>query len=318
MRRHLVIARVGRNSLHRTWLESATDRNWDLYLCPFQAIADQSDVQCKVGEVIAGPKWTGLTALLSGWDGWKDYDSVWLPDDDILADQATISAMFDVGELLNFNLFAPGLHERSYYAHYITMTNRSFFARRVGFVEIMMPCFRTAVLSELLPTFALSTTGWGWGLDSVWPKLLGYEGLGIIDGVSVLHTRRVGQFRDAELRRRVNEESDYLLQRHSCGQEMATFAGIDSSLVEQALSPDELLVRLVSGWSYLFDNDARVLRWIVEHQRSSFEWPNYLIEGAPSGPSLLQPKPLRAATPQAALETREPQLAQPITSAHHP
>ena len=38
MTRDLVIARVGRNSLHRSWIDQGKPRNWDLFLCPFQEI----------------------------------------------------------------------------------------------------------------------------------------------------------------------------------------------------------------------------------------------------------------------------------------
>jgi hypothetical protein len=165
------------------------------------------------------------------------------------------------------------------------MRNHSFFARRVGFVEIMVPCFRREALEQLLPTLELSTTGWGWGLDSLWPKRLGYKDLGIIDGVPVLHTRPVGQFRDADLARRVNEESDRILHDNECGQQMATFAGIGSDLQEVLLSPDELLVALAQGWQYLFQRDPKVLRWMVEHQKPFFEWPPYLVAGSPTSPS---------------------------------
>jgi hypothetical protein len=284
VRRHLVIARVGRRSLHRFWVDPAKERSWDLYLCPFQEVEAASDVECTIGDVLPGPKWEGIRALLNSWNGWRDYEYIWLPDDDIFSNQDDINAVFRCGAALNFDLFAPALHENSYYAHYITMANQSFFARRVGFVEIMVPCFRRETLERLLPTLELSTTGWGWGLDSVWPKLLGYEGLGILDGVSVLHTRPVGSFRDQELGRRVMEESDRLLQRYGCRQEMTTFAGIDEALVDVPLSPDQLLVRLIEGWHYLLDRDPAILRWTVEHQRGSFQWKQYGTEGAPSGP----------------------------------
>jgi hypothetical protein len=284
VRQHLVIARVGRRSLHRFWVDPAKERSWDLYLCPFQEVEAASDVECTIGDVLPGPKWEGIRALLNSWNGWRDYEYIWLPDDDIFSNQDDINAVFRCGAALNFDLFAPALHENSYYAHYITMANQSFFARRVGFVEIMVPCFRRETLERLLPTLELSTTGWGWGLDSVWPKLLGYEGLGILDGVSVLHTRPVGSFRDQELGRRVMEESDRLLQRYGCRQEMTTFAGIDEALVDVPLSPDQLLVRLIEGWHYLLDRDPAILRWTVEHQRGSFEWKQYGTEGAPSGP----------------------------------
>ena len=318
MRRHLVIARVGKRSLHPFWLDPAKERTWDLYLCPFQEIAASPEIDCTVGDVLAGPKWTGLRTLLNSWSGWRDYEYVWLPDDDIFTNQDDIDAMFRFGEALQFELFAPALHENSYYAHYTTMANRRFFARRVGFVEIMVPCFRTAMLEQLLPTLDLTTTGWGWGLDSVWPKLMGYNGLGILDGVSVLHTRPVGSFRDPELGKQVMAESDRLLESYSCGQEMTTFAGIDETLAEPALTSDQLLVDLIDGWQYLICRDPRILRWTVEHQRRGSEWSPYPIEGTPSGP---QRKPVPSQTESGGIlaYNKEPRcVAQPISSAHSP
>jgi hypothetical protein len=284
VRRHLVIARVGRRSLHPFWQDPSRERSWDLYLCPFQEISVPPEVECITGEVLAGPKWSGLRSLLNTWDGWRSYEYVWLPDDDIFTSQDDIDAMFRFGEALQFDLFAPALQESSFYAHYLTMANQRFFARRVGFVEIMVPCFRRQTLEQLLPTLELTTTGWGWGLDSVWPKMLGYQGLGILDGVSVLHTRPVGNFRDPELARQVMEESDRLLEAYACRQEMTTLCGIDETLADLALAPDQLLVRLIEGWRYLYARDPCVLRWTVEHQRGSSEWPQYGIDGAPSGP----------------------------------
>jgi hypothetical protein len=318
MRRHLVIARVGNRSLHALWIDPSRERSWDLYLCPFQKLAAPSDFDGTVGDVISGPKWTGLNTLLKSWNGWRDYEYIWLPDDDIFTNQDDIDALFHFGEALQFNLFAPALQENSYYAHYITMRNQSFFARRVGFVEIMVPCFKRETLEQLLPTLDLTTTGWGWGLDSVWPKLLNYEGLGILDGVPVLHTRPVGNFRDPELGRKVMEESDRLLSKFACGQEMTTFGGIDDRLARLAFGPDQLLLRLIEGWRYLLGRDPSVLRWAVEHQRKAFEWPKYGAEGAPSGPRRI----LAKATPNQHPRAMPPHIkdsglaAQSITPAH--
>jgi hypothetical protein len=284
MRRNLVVARVGRGSLHPSWFDKSASRNWDLFLCPFQDIPDQEGLDCVRGDVIPGPKWTGLTKLLNSWDGWRDYDYVWLPDDDLFAPQSVINMMFDFARQVNFALFAPGLHESSYYAHFIAMRNKRFFARRVGFVEIMAPCFSRNALEQLLPTFSLSSTGWGWGLDSLWPKLLGYEGLGIIDACPVLHTRPVGQFRDAELGRRVMEESDRILRSHDCSQRLVTFDGVSTEFQDLKLPPDELLSHLVRGWDYLLPGNPRLLNWIVEHQRPHFHWPPYPAAGSPTGP----------------------------------
>ncbi|GJD65622.1 hypothetical protein [Methylobacterium frigidaeris] len=284
MSRSLVIARVGRKSLHRCWTDVGRPREWDLYLCPFEDIGPQDDLNCYIGDVIPGPKWTGLTKLLNAWPGWRDYDQIWLPDDDILARQDDITAMFGVGRALDFHLFAPALHEASHYAHFIAMRNTSFFARQVGFVEIMIPCFRRTVLEELLPTFALSATGWGFGLDAAWPKILNYEHIGIIDGVSVVHTRPVGGFKDADLRRRVMQESDGILAKFACEQRLITFAGIGPDLREISLSPEALLVELVRGWEYLFDGCPEALRWLYEQQRCLFSDSPYPMSGLPTNP----------------------------------
>lgn len=284
MRRDLVIARVGRSSLHRSWIDRGKHRDWDLYLCPFEELDPQTGLDCTVGEVIPGPKWTGLRTLLNDWDGWRAYDHVWLPDDDILASQDTIGAMFRAAAALRLDLFSPALQEGSHYGHYINMRNRSFFARRVGFVEIMVPGFRRPVLEQLLPTLDLSETGWGWGLDPLWAQLLDHQGLGILDAVPVLHTRPVGRLRDADLHRRLSEENDRILEDHRCSSQMVTYAGIGPDLQDLPLGPDELLVRLVQGWDYLFEREPRLLRWVVEHQAPHFSWPPYPVLASPASP----------------------------------
>jgi hypothetical protein len=273
--RDLVIARVGRNSLHRFWIDEGKPRDWDLYLCPFEELAPHAGVDCIVGEVIPGAKWAGLRALLNEWDGWRDYDHIWLPDDDILANQDTISRMFLAAAALQFKIFSPALAENSYYDHYLMMRNRNFFARRVGFVEIMVPGFSRPVLEQLLHTLDLSTTGWGFGLDPLWAKLLDYKDLGILDAVPVLHARPVGKFRDADLHRRLMEENDQIIAAYHAPLQMVTFAGIGSDLQEMVLSPEQLLVKLVQGWDYLFADDPTVLRWINEHQAPFFSWTAY-------------------------------------------
>ncbi|MCW2714724.1 MAG: hypothetical protein JWN88_1771 [Frankiales bacterium] len=275
---------MGRGSLHRSWIDRGKPREWDLYLCPYQELPPQTDVECTVGDVIPGPKWTGLRTLLNTWDGWREYDHVWLPDDDILASQDTISAMFQAARALQLDLFTPALHESSHFGHYIIMRNRSFFARRVGFVEILVPGFRRPALEQLLDTLDLSETGWGWGLDPLWAKRLDYQGLGILDAVPVLHTRPVGAMRDADLHRRCSEENDRILADHQCPPQHVTYAGIGPDLQDMALSPEELLVKLVQGWDYLYAADPRFLRWIVEHQAPTFDWPDYPLLGVPSSP----------------------------------
>ncbi len=282
MRRNLVLTRVGPRSLHPGWIDAQAPRNWDLHLVPYQAIPAAPGLDCEVGEVVVGPKWSGVREALSAWDGWRDYDYIWLPDDDIAASQDAINMMFDVAAAVGLDLFAPALDEASYYAHFTTMRNSSFFGRWVGFVEIMIPGFSRTALEKVLPTLEQTATGWGWGLDSVWPKLLDYENVGIIDGVTVTHTRPVGVMRDPDLRARVHAESDSLLDAYDCRQEHVTFGAFGEDLQRFDLSPERLLVELVNGSEYLIEKDPRVLWWIADFQRSHFGGPAYPTAGTPS------------------------------------
>jgi hypothetical protein len=145
----------------------------------------------------------------------------------------------------------------------------------------MIPGFSKPALEMLLPTLDLTETGWGWGLDSVWPKLLDYENVGIIDGITVNHTRPVGVMRDADLSRRVLEESDRLLERYDCRQNHTTFGAFGPDCKPLGLTPERLLVELVKGAQYLFEKDPRVLLWMVDFQRGTCDWPGYPVAGTP-------------------------------------
>lgn len=281
-RKNLVIARVGRGSLHPSWFPSAGERNWDLFLCPYQELQPQGEFDCTVGKVLAGPKWTGLRELLHGWPGWREYERIWLPDDDIFASAETINRMFALSSTLCFDLSAPALHEASYYAHYSTMRNQGCFARRTGFVEIMVPCFTRPALEQLLPTLDLSPTGWGWGLDSLWPKMLEYRNVGIIDDAAVLHTRPVGMFRDPELGRRVHAESDRIMHEYACSQIHKTFEAIGPDLQALSLGPEALAALLVEGWRYLLPSNPTVLPLMLQAQQPGGGWAAYPVAGTPS------------------------------------
>jgi hypothetical protein len=189
--------------------------------------------------------------------------------------------MFEVARAVGLDLFAPALHESSYYAHFITMENRSFFGRWTGFVEIMVPAFSSGALEQLLPTLDLSPTGWGGGLDSLWPKLLDYRNVGIIDGTPVVHTRPVGEMRDPALSRRVLAESDAILAANDCGQMHVSFGGFGPDLRRLELTDDELLAELLRGSDYLIERDRRVFDWIVDFQRARAPCPDYPVAGTP-------------------------------------
>ena len=218
-RRHLVIVRAGDGSLHPGWTDSPATRDWDLVVsyyaddpARFRDAADR-----RVDD--KGTKWAGLYALLTREPFWRDYDYVWLPDDDLAIGQAAISRIFARSAELGLELSQPALSWRSYYSHDITIWHPSFLVRYTDFIEIMAPCFRREFLEACLPL--LGETQSGWGLDKVLPRRQGKGALGcaIIDEVEMTHTRPVGGPNYAAMRGSASpqREAQSLEARHGSG-----------------------------------------------------------------------------------------------------
>ncbi len=190
--RFLVVVRAGDQSLHPQWTRTLATRDWDLVVSYF---GDDPHRFRDAGETRIddkGLKWQGLHALLTRDGFWRRYDYVWFPDDDLAADQATISAFFAHVVELKLSLAQPALSWTSHYSHPVTIQLPGFRVRWTNFIEIMAPCFERGFLETCLPTFAENLSGWG--LDWVWPHRLGVETRrsAVIDAVAVTHTRPVG------------------------------------------------------------------------------------------------------------------------------
>jgi hypothetical protein len=245
MARNLILLRCGQKSLHWEWLETGT-RNWDIILCPYQDV-DARDLQ---SHVVAGQKWSGLHRFLTDFSGWRDYDYICLPDDDILADAATWSTFFERCNAYNISLAAPALTKDSYFTFPITLQNTEFRARSVTFVEIMNPCFSRRFLELALPTFALSRSGTGFGLDYLWAFMLSYKNIWIVDETPVCHTRPIGSAREQITASLAKYDLEFI-KGFSIPVDAYTIGGIDTDgQLAHAGEPD-FDVRLRRGYSYL-------------------------------------------------------------------
>ena len=121
-----------------------------------------------------------------------EYDYYWMPDEDILLETSEINRLFRMMADHKLHLAQPSLEKSS----------RSFISwpqfehdpagpeiKPTDFVEVTCPCFSREALIKCLPIFHKSHSGWG--LDLVWPKLINYLGMAIINGIVVQHTRPV-------------------------------------------------------------------------------------------------------------------------------
>jgi hypothetical protein len=257
--RSLIIVRAGAKSLHPGWIEGAKNRDWDLYVCPYQEVPFLSEPErgVFVGEPIKGQKWDGLRERLRRWEGWKDYDHIALADDDLRAGPKTWSLVFDFCRELDAKLAQPALTEDSFTTHILPMTNRNFLWRAVTFVEIMCPTLSRDTLRELLPTLDHVSTGFGFGMDHAWGRLLGYEGMHVFDAATVCHTRRAGMNRDATVRAALDVERKQFFRRYGCAPLYMSLAGMDRSLGHITRDDPHFLHRCVEGHWYRLANDAR-------------------------------------------------------------
>ena len=268
MNKNLVILRCGRTSLHHHWLAGPAAPNWDLVLCPFEDIDPDPAATIIPSVKVKGQKWVGIFKLLMTWDGWRDYDYIWLPDDDLSTDGATINALFDLSKTFETKISAPALSEDSFFCHPTTMRNRNFFSRAVNFVEIMMPCLRCDMLELVLPTIGETRSGYGWGLDFLWPHMIQYQDIAIFDCLTIRHTRPVGAVRDPDILALAWQERQRVTATLG---EAARFKTIGAYSAKQEFRPahaNGFLHDYLDGYFYLIEKQPQHMPWLVAQQRA--------------------------------------------------
>ena len=234
-RRALVIARVGDASLHPGWLAGAApgSRNWDLHLSyfgdrpdPFQERPD--DVTLTIEK---GTKSIGLNACVDKLaDRIRTYDWMWMLDDDLAADLATLNCFVEIVEEYELDLAQPALGGGSYVAYDITRQRPHMALRFTSFVESMAPCFSRRALELCLPYF--NSTVSSRGPDYIFPKLLGYpkDKIAIVDETPVVHTRPVAMGPNIALAKELgadpNKELQAFLRLYGLTRRFDTWGGI--------------------------------------------------------------------------------------------
>jgi hypothetical protein len=189
-RRSLAFVRAGDDSLHPGWLNDQDGRNFDLYISYYGNSPGRYAGECEYYEAIKGLKWTVIAEFFAKQQELlSSYESCWFPDDDLSCNGSNLAKMFNLFHQHDLWLAQPGLGPGSYVTHPITSVVAGVSLHFSDFVEIMCPIFSRATLDKLGHTFALSKSGWG--LDLLWPFLLGYptDRIAVIDETPVVHTR---------------------------------------------------------------------------------------------------------------------------------
>lgn len=268
MRRNLIITRVGDTSLHPGWLAPESERNWDIIVSYYgnnPALFNDPGVRRMD---LKGPKWPALKQTVGELMPELDaYDYIWFPDDDLVADAASINKFFDICREYKLKLAQPALSPDSIIGCPITTRNRSFKLRFTTFVEIMAPCMSREFLNRCWPSFDANVSGQG--LDYLWPNWVGDSSkCAIIDSVTVRHTRSKGELYDVfkALDAEPREEFAALVRKENIYAVPMTLGGITNNGQLHAIwnkSYQELIRHLMNGWLPEMGNNGELLYQLI-------------------------------------------------------
>jgi hypothetical protein len=140
-----------------------------------------------------GMKWENVWHVFSAHQFWKEYDYIWIPDDDLLVDVEGVNKMFYVVTHEQIPLSQPSLLDVNV-SHKVLIHDRHHLVdtKDTSFVEIQMPCFDKRTLEDVFIPILRDCHAWnksGWGFDFYWSQRV--SGMKLINCVSVLHTKPV-------------------------------------------------------------------------------------------------------------------------------
>jgi len=187
--KNLLIASIGTQSKHPQWL-FGENRNFDFIALCFEPVENQLlreavDVFERKGYKFSNVKayWLKKKHILNS------YDFIFMPDDDLEMGAQDINLLFDIAAGFNLDLCQPSLTLDSIPSWPITLWggNPQIILRMTNFVEIMCPLFSQSTFQVCIETFGHNILGTG--LDFIWPKLLNFQNIAIVDAVQARHAR---------------------------------------------------------------------------------------------------------------------------------
>lgn len=113
------------------------------------------------------------------------YDFIWCPDSNIQISTSDVNRLFNIAKEHDLNICQPSLTHDSYNPLYvISYTKEEYKLRYTNFIDISMPLFSINSFNQLILTFNKINNLHSW----IWPKLLKFSKIAIIDEVSAFKT----------------------------------------------------------------------------------------------------------------------------------
>jgi hypothetical protein len=134
-------------------------------------------------------KFHAAALFLEKYDPDTSYDGYLFLDGDLEFDALALSSFLSFVHSIGLDLAQPSVTRDSYCYWKMAYHQPGFVFRDTSFVEVMAPYFSRSALVKALPTFSKSISTYG--LDLVWPSLVGDKAIGVVDAFQMRHRDRV-------------------------------------------------------------------------------------------------------------------------------
>ncbi|HVW60159.1 MAG TPA: hypothetical protein VHC48_09000 [Puia sp.] len=197
--RNIIIAPCGNKAsiFKEYWLRYKEEREFELCLLFYHEQVNNPALYADVDHFfhLKGFKYHMIHRLLTEVrpEWLQQYDHFYFLDDDIEIDTRQINQMFALSKAFGAYISCAALTRDSFCSWPFFKQEANSWCRFVGQIEVMAPLFSREALQKCLETFVANRSSWG--MDSVWPKILGYpqDKFVVFDKVVMRHTQPVGK-----------------------------------------------------------------------------------------------------------------------------
>jgi hypothetical protein len=169
----------------------AEERNFDLAVRFYEEPALNEGLLSQAEFVLTGglSKFHAASLFLESCKLLDAYEGYLFLDGDLEFDARRISHFLSFVHAAKLDLAQPSVTRDSYCYWKMAYHQPGYILRDTSFVEVMAPYLSRFALSKALPTFTKSISTYG--LDLVWPSLVGNKAIGVVDAFQVRHRDRV-------------------------------------------------------------------------------------------------------------------------------
>lgn len=187
--RNLAVARAGDGSRHESWLSDPAKKDFDLLVGDYSSESGRWSKRADFYHWEKGLKYPWFHKYLQANPWVFEYDAVWLADDDVEADTATVSDMFDIFHERGLWLAQPALTLKSPISFPALVCKSGRLLRYFEHIEEQVPVFSRDTLRRVWETLGENQSGWG--LRIPWRSILKppLEKVAVIDATPVRHCR---------------------------------------------------------------------------------------------------------------------------------